>query len=46
MVLKDIENVNNNTIINAYYTVADPGFPVGGVPTSDMYTFWQKHIQK
>ena len=35
-------------------TVADPGFPIGGgghrpiggVPTSDTYTFRQKHMQK
>ena len=33
-------------------TVADPGFPVGGrrpvggVPTSNMYTFWQKCMRK
>ena len=32
--------------------VADPGFPIGGggrrpiggVPTPDAYTFWQKHM--
>ena len=27
-------------------TVADPGFPVGGAPTSDAYTFRQKRLQK
>ena len=27
-------------------TVADPGFPVGGAPTSDTYTFRQKHMRK
>ena len=32
--------------------MADPGFPVGGrravggAPTSDVGTFWQKHMQK
>ena len=33
-------------------SVADPGFPIGGVadplggaPTSDAYTFWQKHVK-
>ena len=37
----------------AHYTVADPGFPVGGgrrpvggAPTSDAYTFRQKCMQK
>ena len=34
-------------------SVVDPGFPVGrgadplgGAPTSDVYTFWQKRMQK
>ena len=28
-------------------SVADPGFPIGGgVPTSDMGVFQQKHMQK
>ena len=33
-------------------SVADPGFPVGGrrpiggAPTSNAYTFWQKHMRK
>ena len=38
---------------NIYKSVADPGFPVGGgadplggAPTSDAYTFWQKCMQK
>ena len=26
--------------------VVDPGFPIGGVPTSNAYTFWQKHMRK
>ena len=35
------------------YTVADPGFPIeggtdplGGAPTSDVSTFWQKCMRK
>ena len=27
-------------------TVVDPGFPIGGAQTSDVYTFWQKCMQK
>ena len=26
--------------------VADPGFPVGGAPTSNMGTFWQKCMRE
>ena len=42
-------------ILCIYYTVADPGFPIGGAPshwglggapTSDVGTFWQKRMQK
>ena len=34
------------------FPVADPGFPIGGAPTlwgaptSNVYTFWQKHMRK
>ena len=28
------------------FSVADPGFPIGGAPTSDVGAFRQKHVRK
>ena len=42
-----IKSILDVIFINSVYsTVADPGFPVGGAPTSDTYTFWRKHMRK
>ena len=46
-------NGEHNCLKVKQKSVADPGFPIGGAPThwggaptTDAYTFWQKHMRK
>ena len=42
-----INNIQTSPLtIHLNRSVADPRFPVGGAPTSDVGAFWQKHMQK
>ena len=44
--IPSVTSIPKSVPIKVPCAVADPGFPVGEAPTSDAYTFRQKHMRK